>query len=152
METIRATISRVVFHSPESGYKVLSARTLANKIQMLTGEFGPEIIPESIADFHGDYKTHPKYGSQFRVKGYTIIHNAEEITSIQLFLDTIAPNIGVGRSEAIVTYFKMDTIKVLDETPERLLEVPGIGEVSANSLTQAWQENRTKWDNERVVY
>lgn len=152
METIRATISRVVFHSPESGYKVLSARTLSNKIQMLTGEFGPEIIPESIADFHGDYRTHPKYGSQFRVKGYTIVHNAEEITSIQLFLDTIAPNIGIGRSEAIVNYFKMDTIKVLDESPERLQEVPGVGKISANSLTTAWQENRTKWDDERVVY
>jgi ATP-dependent exoDNAse (exonuclease V) alpha subunit len=152
METVRATITKIICHKETSGYKVLVTRPLSGKSLVIVGEFGPEIIPESIADFHGDYKNHQKYGYQFRARSYTMVHNAEELASIRLFLDNIAPNIGLGRAEAVVDYFKMDTVQVLDNTPERLLEVPGIGKVSSDSLTKAWKENRERWNSERTIY
>jgi ATP-dependent exoDNAse (exonuclease V) alpha subunit len=152
METIRATIQKILYYKEASGYKVLSTRPLSGKSLTIVGEFGPEIIAETVADFHGDYKTHPKYGYQFKAQAYNIIHNAEELTSVKLFLVGIAPNIGTERASAIVDHFKMDTINVLDNNPERLLDVIGIGEVSAKSLTEAWKTNREKWDSERIVY
>jgi hypothetical protein len=63
----------------------------------LTGEFGPEAVPGTRATFHGDYKTHSKYGTSFKISAYEIEHNAEEVTAIQMFIDAIAPNIGKGR-------------------------------------------------------
>lgn len=152
METLKATVNKIIYHKEDSGYKVLSTRLLSGKTLIIIGEFGPEIIPESIADFHGEYKTHPKYGFQFKAKAYSIVHNAEELSSIRLYLDNIAPSIGPERSGAIVNHFKKDTIKILDESPEKLLEVPGIGEVSYNSLMVAWKDNRARWDAERVIY
>jgi exodeoxyribonuclease V alpha subunit len=152
METIRATILKILFFKEASGYKVLVTRPLSGKSLIIVGEFGPEIIPESIADFHGEYKTHPKYGHQFKAQAYNMIHNAEELSSIKLFLDSIAPNIGSERSSAIVDFFKNEVVSVLDNTPERLLEVPGIGDVSYASLSEAWKKNRKRWDSERVVY
>jgi exodeoxyribonuclease V alpha subunit len=121
-------------------------------IVTLTGEFGPEAIPGTTAHFHGDYKTHPKYGTSFKISSYEIRHNAEEVTAIQMFIDAIAPNIGKERSHLIVTHFGSATIDILDNEPERLIEVEGIGKISAKSLEEAWTQNRDRWKEIRQEY
>jgi exodeoxyribonuclease V alpha subunit len=152
METLKVTITKVIFSNDTTGFKVLNTRTLAGKNMIITGEFGPEIIPESIVSFHGDFKSHPKYGHQFRSYSYTMEHNAQELASIRLFLDNVAANIGPERSEAIIAYFGMETLNVIEHHPERLEEVPGIGKVLSETVKTAWQENRERWAEERVVY
>lgn len=152
METIKGTIKRVLFQNEDSGYKVLKASIPEGPLITLTGEFGPEIIPGTVADFHGDYKNHIKYGTNFKVTSYSISHNAEELLSIQMFIDTIAPNIGHERASFIVAHFGKDTINILDNNPERLQEVKGIGKVSAESLADAWKINREVWNEERKIY
>lgn len=152
METLKVTISKVVFSNDTTGFKVLNTRTLAGKNLIVTGEFGPEIIPESIISFHGEFKSHPKYGHQFKASNYTVEHNAQELASIRLFLDNVTANIGPERSEAIIAHFGMETLSVIEHQPERLTEVTGIGKVLAAAIKNSWQENREKWTEERVVY
>jgi ATP-dependent exoDNAse (exonuclease V) alpha subunit len=152
METLKVTITKIIFSNDGTGFKVLNTRTLAGKNLIVTGEFGPEIIPESIVSFHGDFKSHPKYGHQFKAYNYTMEHNAQELASIRLFLDNVAASIGPERSEAIIAYFGMETLSVIEHQPDRLTEVPGIGKVLAAAVKNAWQENREKWAEERVVY
>jgi exodeoxyribonuclease V alpha subunit len=152
LESLKGTISRIVFQSEQSGFKVLKLKLSEGPVVTATGEFGPEIIPGTIAHFHGDYKTHAKYGSNFKVTSYSISHNAEEISAIQMFLDVIAPNIGKERSYLIVSHFGKATIDILDYEPDRLTEVEGIGKVSADSLVKAWSENRDRWKEQRQEY
>ena len=152
METIKATISRVIYANEDTGFKVLNTRTSSGKNQIITGEFGPEIIPESVASFHGDYKTHSKYGHQFKARSYTVVHNARELASIRMFLDSIAFNVGPERSEAIISYFGTDTIKIIENEPDRLMDVPGIGKALSETIKTAWMSNRQKWAEEQTVY
>jgi exodeoxyribonuclease V alpha subunit len=152
METLKVTITKVIFSNETTGFKVLNTRTLAGKNLIVTGEFGPEIIPESVVSFHGDFKSHSKYGHQFRSYSYTMEHNAQELASIRLFLDNVATNIGPERSEAIIAYFGMETLSIIEHHPERLTEVPGIGKILSETIKNAWQENREKWAEERIVY
>lgn len=152
MESIKATVQRIIFSKEETGYRVLGVRTPTGAPTIVVGEFGPEMIPQTVATFHGDFKTHPKYGVQFKTRSYDIDQNAEELASIRMFIDNIAPNIGFERSSAIIAHFGKDTIQVLDEEPERLTEVDGIGKVSAESLARTWKENREVWNKEREVY
>lgn len=151
METVAGTITKILF-SADSGYKVLRIKTKSGSPSIITGEFGPNIVKDTVATFHGDFRKHPKYGLQFKTSSYEITYNAEELTSIGLFIDNISPNIGPERARAIVRHFGQDTIGILDNNPERLIEVEGIGEVSSESLITAWKENRKKWDEERQVY
>lgn len=152
METIQGTIKSVIFNNEESGFKVLKLKTSKGPLLTITGEFGPDIISGTIADFHGNYKNHPKYGTNFRVSGYHIIHNVEKIASIQLFLDSISPNIGSERARRIVNHFGDDIINILDTNPQKITEVEGVGKISAKSLEKAWIENRDKWDKKRQEY
>jgi exodeoxyribonuclease V alpha subunit len=152
METIKGKISRVIFQNEETGYKVLKVDTVGGQSSIITGEFGPEVIPGSVADFHGDYKNSLKHGYQFKTKSYTLSFDAGEMASIKLFIDTIAPNIGIERSRLIVDHFGKDTIDILEKEPHRLSEVSGIGKRLSSVLAQAWTENRDKWRDERQQY
>lgn len=152
METVQGTINKILFSNEENGFKVLKIRTPSGSPSVVTGEFGPEIIIDTIAVFHGEWRSHPKYGTNFKCYSYEITFDNSELISIKLFIDCIAPNIGPERADAIISHFGKDTIKVLDETPERLVEVEGIGKVSANSLAKAWTENRNVWSKEREIW
>ena len=151
IETIKGTVQRIVFAS-ESGFKVLRVKLSSGPVVSVTGEFGPNMVTGVISDFHGQYKTHPKYGPAFRVASYQIAKDVEELASVRLFIDVIAPNIGEYRSACIVTHFGSDIIRVLDEEPHRLSEVEGIGKVSAESLSEAWKQNREKWTELRQEF
>ncbi|RKY77517.1 ATP-dependent RecD-like DNA helicase [candidate division KSB1 bacterium] len=152
METIQGTIKKVIFNNEESSFKVLKLKTSKGPYITITGEFGPDIISGTIADFHGNYRNHPKYGTNFRVSGYHIIHNVEELTSIQLFLDSISPNIGVKRACRIVNHFGNDIINILNNNPQRITEIEGIGKILAQSLEKAWNKNKDKWNKKRQEY
>lgn len=152
METIKGAVKRVIFHNEESGFKVMKVKIPSGPVLTMTGEFGPEIINGTVADFHGDYKAHPKYGTNFRVASYSMTHNAQELASVRLFIGAISPNIGPERAQYIVNYFGNDTIDILDNEPYRLQEVEGIGSISAESLGEAWKENREKWKTQQHEY
>ena len=152
METEKVTITKIIFSNDTTGFKVFNTRTMGGKNLIVTGEFGPELIPETIVAFHGKFATHAKYGHQFKAQSYTIEHNAQELASIRLFLDNVADNVGPERSEAIISHFGMETLNIIEHHPDRLMEVPGIGKVIAGTIKAAWQENREKWAEERVVY
>src|SRR5438876_5396066 len=55
---------------------------------------------------------------------------------------------GVGPvvADHIVNTFGMDALDVLDSHPERLAEVPGMGERKAQGIAAAWAERRALKD------
>jgi exodeoxyribonuclease V alpha subunit len=118
----------------------------------MTGEVGPDVIVGTIASFNGQYKNHPKYGTSFRVASYDIEHDEEQVSSFCLFIDFIAPNVGAVRAKALVDYFGEEFIDVLDNWPNRLEEVPGIGKITADSLRDAWTANRDQWEISRQEF
>jgi len=152
LETVKGAVQRVVFHSEETGFKVLKVRMNSGPILSVTGELGPDIVVGTVAIFHGDHRTHPKYGSSFRVASYEIEHNAEELNSIKLYIDAIAPNVGRERSEMLIAHFGDDLIRIMDKEPHRLSEAPGIGKVTAESLVAAWRINRDRWSEVRQEF
>jgi len=144
METLHGTIDKVVFSS-ESGFKVLRIKMSKGPLMTVSGEFGPEAIPGIKADFHGDYKSHPKYGMGFKVASYSLCQDQGELAGIKLFLDSIAFNIGPERAKLIIDRFGNDTLKIIEKSPERLLEIKGIGDVLAGTIVKSWGDNRLKW-------
>lgn len=152
LETIKGKVTHIVFENKDNGFKVLKIKIPKGPTLTITGEFGPEIIEGTAADFHGDYKPHPKYGVGFKVTSYAITHNQEQINSLQLFMDSAAFNIGPERARALIKHFGDDLVRVLDEEPQRLEEVEGIGRVSAESIKETWLNKRQEWFDNRQIY
>lgn len=139
METITGTITKVFYESQDNDFKVFTIKKKDRSIIRVTGEF-PQIMHGVTIELHGEFKTHPKYGPAFKASAHAFTYdkNAE---SICLYIQSIAKWVGPQRSYAIAEKFGGDIENIIENTPERLMEIEGIGEKIALSISDAWKLN-----------
>ena len=90
----------------------------------------------------GTWTKHSKYGRQFEVKSYEL-KIPSTLEGIKKYLGSgLIPDIGPSTAESIVHYFGEGTLDILDNHPERLQEVAGIGKKRTSRIIAAWQEQR----------
>ena len=88
----------------------------------------------------GWWTSHPKYGRQFEVHGYTTVLPAT-IQGIRRYLGSgLIKGIGPVMAERMVEHFGTDILRVIEEEPGRLIEVYGLGPKRSNKIAAAWEE------------
>ncbi|MCD8338910.1 MAG: ATP-dependent RecD-like DNA helicase, partial [Burkholderiales bacterium] len=93
----------------------------------------------------GDWEK-SKFGLQFKVTQVLPTTGATVQGLLAYFQSGLVPGIGSKLSERIVSKFGMDTIKVIEEQPEKLREVEGIGIDRAKSIRTTWMANKAVHD------
>ena len=143
MIEIECTIKSVIFLNNENGYAVLNAKEKDGKMFTLvfnSGMIDPKIGFNIIA--HGDWVMSPRFGRQFVSNQYEEVMPTS-IEGIVAYLSCgIFKGIGEKMARRITDAFGTDTIKVIDETPERLNEVKGIGKSKIESILTEWTEHK----------
>ena len=143
MIEIECTIKSVIFLNNENGYAVLNAKEKDGKMFTLvfnSGMIDPKIGFNIIA--HGDWIMSPRFGRQFVSSQYEEVMPTS-IEGIVAYLSCgIFKGIGEKMARRITDAFGTDTIKVIDETPERLNEVKGIGKSKIESILTEWNEHK----------
>uniref|UniRef100_UPI0026387E19 SF1B family DNA helicase RecD2 n=1 Tax=Aminiphilus sp. TaxID=1872488 RepID=UPI0026387E19 len=92
--------------------------------------------------FGGTWQSHVKYGEQFRADRMETTAPAT-VTGMEKYLGSgLVKGIGPVMAGRIVRAFGMDTLDVIEETPERLLDIEGIGEKRLARITGAWAEQK----------
>ena len=142
MDTLRCVVERITYQNPQNGYTVLKCRV--NGCQDLVTLVGtmPEVHVGSVLRAGGYWKVDAKYGKQFEVK------EAEEtlpatVYGIEKYLGSgLVRGIGPKFASRIVKEFGSDTLNVIEDDPERLLQVPGIGKVRVERIRKSWQEQK----------
>jgi exodeoxyribonuclease V alpha subunit len=83
-----------------------------------------------------------KYGEQFRVDGYVTVTPAT-LAGIERYLASgLVPGVGAVTAERLVRHFGLETLEVIEQQPERLAEVEGIGPVRSRRIRAAWAKQR----------
>jgi exodeoxyribonuclease V alpha subunit len=155
MDTLSGSVERITFYNPENGYTVLRLRPehqkgihAAPKSSLSTDGLAtvvgnlPEVSPGEFLQLQGQWSRHPTHGSQFKAEVCEQTLPAT-ITGIQGYLGSgMIKGIGPKLAERIVGKFKEETFDVIEQTPGRLLEVPGIGMDRTDKITKAWQEQK----------
>ena len=155
MDTLSGSVERITYYNPENGYTVLRLRPDTQLGQRLTNKSTlsseglatvvgnlPELSPGEHLRLQGQWENHPKHGLQFKVEVCEQTLPAT-IAGIQGYLGSgMIKGIGPRFAERIVNRFKEETFNVIEATPERLLEVPGIGEDRTNKIIAAWEEQK----------
>jgi len=138
MERLKGTIVETIFRNNENGYTVALLET-KNELITITGVFGTDISGENIEAF-GKRVHHPKYGEQFQVD----IYNSILPTGLEQIENYLSSGLikGIGRHTAkkIVEAFKEATFDIIQNTPEKLTEIEGIGEKKADMIAKSFQE------------
>ena len=133
-------LGKIIFNNPENGYTVAVFDTEEGSFR-IAGSFAE---PKTGAAYRleGRFTVHPKYGEQFSVTSYEEVM-PEGADAILEFLS--AGNIrGIGpvTARAIVEVFGDETLRVIEETPEKLLRVSGIGAKTLAKISESFGESR----------
>ncbi len=142
MEEIYGYIENIVFSEGENGFTV--ARLKEPKKKDLTCIVGvmPSIQPGETIRCRGGWKIHPDYGQQFEVKSFEL-QAPSDLVGIQKYLESgMIKGIGPVYAERIVKSFGLDTLNVIDNSPDRLLEVSGIGAKRVEKIKECWLQQR----------
>lgn len=150
METITGTVKNIIYESQQNDFKVFVIKRPDNSLIRVTGDF-TQILSGAKLEVHGDFKSHPKYGPAFKATAHTFCYD-KNTSSISLYIQMIAKWVGPVRSYAIAEKFGGDLQDVIEKTPERLMEIEGIGEKVAESIVEAWKLNRDMKDIQIFLY
>lgn len=140
IEERQGTVADIIFRNEENGYTIVIFETEDEQFTAV-GTL-PSCRKGAGFLLRGQWKTHPSYGEQF-----SIIEFEEKMPSseagIEEFLASGAlKGIGKKTAAAIVAKFGSSTFDILENEPERLTEVSGIGPKKAESVAEAFRSHR----------
>jgi exodeoxyribonuclease V alpha subunit len=140
---LEAVLERVTFVNEETGYTIARVATERSGPDLVT-VVGPLLgaqVGESLR-LSGRWTSHPRYGRQFEVRAYTTVLPAT-IQGIQRYLGSgLIKGIGPVMAERMVAHFGTEILRVIEEAPERLVEVRGLGPKRTKRIADAWEEQK----------
>lgn len=96
----------------------------------------------SVLSLDGYWKMDVKYGRQFSVEHFEETLPAT-VYGIEKYLGSgLVKGVGPKFAKRIVEKFGKDTLNVIEECPDELLNVPGIGKVRVDRIKTSWQEQK----------
>jgi exodeoxyribonuclease V alpha subunit len=142
METVKALVERITYQNHENGYCVIKVKISKSKdLVTFVGTLG-SVNVGSVLEAKGNWKMDTRYGRQFEVIEYREAIPAT-LQGLEKYLGSgMIKGIGPVNAKRIVNHFKEKTIEILEEAPERLQEIKGIGNSRAAIIRDAWFEQK----------
>jgi exodeoxyribonuclease V alpha subunit len=142
----KGIIQRITYQNAENGFSVIRAELAEGKdsgtSHTVIGSLPTSLIEGGVFVARGVWQTHAKFGKQF--KAYSITESLPTTTeAITRYLSSgLVKGIGEKLAERIVNHFGEATLQVIEETPDRLSEVNGIGQSKIDELKEIWNERK----------
>ncbi len=152
LTTLEAVLERITYANEETGYTIARVATARGSNSNSNSNSNTDLLtvvgsllgaqPGESLRMQGLWKSHPQYGRQFEVHSYTTVLPAT-IQGIRRYLGSgLIKGIGPRMAERIVAHFDLDTLRVIEEEPQRLIEVPGLGPKRTAMIGIAWEEQK----------
>ena len=144
MEEIKGYVAHIIYRNEENAYTVFELDY--GKGSLTCTGFPPAISEGESCRVEGEMTSHPVYGDQMRISSYEAIE-PETTQAIFRYLSSGAIK-GIGESLArrILKKFGEDTMRILDEEPERLAEIKGISPRKAREISAQIEGKRDQRD------
>jgi len=141
MQEVREVlISEIIFHNDTNAYTVAIAETREEQFTVVGAL--PDFCQGRTYALTGEWKTHPTYGEQFAFTEFREVMPTSK-DGIEGFLASgVLKGIGKKTAAAIVSRFGEDALRIIEEEPDRLVEVSGIGPAKAAAVAEAFQAHR----------
>ncbi|WP_289022318.1 ATP-dependent RecD-like DNA helicase [Desulfobacter postgatei] len=143
MITINGTLSRITFQNPENHYTV--CRVAVPKVADAITVVGhlPGVAQGERLKLKGTWISHPKYGEQFKAASFEITLPSS-MAGIRKYLSSgIIPGINQELADRIVDTFGEQTLEIIENEPDRLLDVYGIGKIKQKMIETAWNAHHS---------
>lgn len=140
--SIDGSVERIVFHNEENGYTVLRLMPEGGKdVQTVIGHM---MQPQAGVRLRitGRWVSNARFGRQIQMEECQELMPATT-EGIRLYLASgLIKGVGESMAGKIVSKFGEDTIRVLDEEPEKILKIPGVGRKSYARIIEGWNAHK----------
>lgn len=131
-DTIEGYVEHIIYRNEENGYTVCVVNWEGEEITCV-GVFS-YISEGELIEAQGNYTEHATYGRQFKVEAYQI-KIPQDTAALERYLGSGAiKGIGAALAARIIRHFGADTLRIIEEEPERLAEVKGISSRKAQEI------------------
>lgn len=137
-ETVQGYIDHIIYRNEENGYTVLSLIVEGEELTCV-GFFQYINEGETIKAV-GRYTEHVSYGEQFKIESYETIVPTDAVAIERYLASGAIKGIGAALSARIVRRFGDDTLRIMQQEPERLAEIKGISERKAREIAAQMSE------------
>ncbi len=142
MEHLRCVVERITYQNTENGFSVLKCRAKGYRELVTVVGSMPDVHVGSVLYLGGAWKIDGKYGRQFSMEIFEEVLPATAY-GIEKYLGSgLVKGVGPKFAGRIVKKFGADTLNIIEEDPDRLLEVEGIGKVRVERIRKSWQEQK----------
>ena len=142
MDRLRCVVERVTYQNETNGYSVIKCRAKGYADLITVVGSMPEVHVGSVLTLSGEWTVNPKFGRQFTVSGFEETLPAT-VYGIEKYLGSgLVKGIGPKFAARIVRAFGAETLNVIEEDPDALLRVPGIGKLRVERIKKSWDEQK----------
>lgn len=142
MDHLRCVVERITYQNVDNGYTVLKCAVKSAQDLVTVVGIMPETHVGSVLALEGFWKVDAKYGRQFSVEKFEETLPAT-VYGIEKYLGSgLIKGVGPKFARRIVEKFGKDTLDVIEENPEALIEVEGIGRVRVERIKKSWEEQK----------
>ncbi len=141
-DELQGSVERITYYNEENGYSVIRLSVRGHPDLVTVVGNLPEVQPGESLRLEGRWTTHPQYGRQFSAEWCEQVLPAT-VEGIKAYLGSgMIRGVGPVTARRIVQRFGVDTLHLLDEDPDKLQEIPGVGPKRAASVAEAWEEQK----------
>jgi exodeoxyribonuclease V alpha subunit len=141
-ETLEGVIERVTFHNLDSGFAVLRVQARGRRDLVTVVGSLPSVVAGEFIEASGQWVQTRDHGQQFKAESLRTSPPGS-VEGIMRYLGSgLVKGIGPSFAKRIVEMFGDETLNVIDESPQFLAEVKGIGPKRISQIRQSWQEQK----------
>lgn len=141
-ETLEGTIERVTFQAEDTGYTVFKLKAPRRSDLVTVVGLLPLLYAGESVRLQGYWTLHPKHGHQFKALHLEKVLPATAVGLEKYLASGLIRGVGPVTAKRLVQTFGTDIIRVIEQEPDRLLEVPLIGPRKRDVIVQSWHEHR----------
>jgi exodeoxyribonuclease V alpha subunit len=142
IERLAGSVERVTFHSPESGFCVLRVKVRGQRDEVTIVGSAATVTAGEYVECEGAWVTDRTHGLQFKARELRVVPPST-LEGIEKYLGSgMVKGIGPHFAKKLVGAFGERVFDVIEEEPERMLELDGIGPKRKERVTSAWAEQK----------
>lgn len=122
-DRVEGEVVGFTFKAEERGFAVARLRTEAGEV-VIVGALAHLVEGQRLVA-EGQWVQDSRFGRQFKVER-SLVEDPRTLRGMERYLASTLPGVGEELARRIVEHFGLECLRVIQETPERLAEVPGI--------------------------
>jgi exodeoxyribonuclease V alpha subunit len=142
METLSGLIERVTFHNPDNGFTVLRVAVRGISVPVTVVGHVMMVTAGEHLSAQGRWTMDKEHGRQFRAESIETTHPATAEGIEKYLASGAVRSVGPKLAARMVALYKERTLDIIENYPEMLLHLKGIGAEKLKKIRESWREQK----------